>query len=395
MSRIVVLINGGIVGDSRVIKTIRTLSHSTIHLVDVFYISPDDKDIELFEENVRLFPCNYKESFYQKIIKHTFFYNEYLFFVKEVLKTKINYDFIYANDLPCLKPSVLLKRKIDAQVIYDSHEIYTETINQFFPHGHFLKKIIFKFLIWFMKNVGQREERSLLKKTDYFITVGEYLKNYFELKYKYTNIYVIRNVPHYNHTKTKFDLHALLGIDPLKKIALYQGMLNPGRALFQMVEAFKFVNNNIVLCILGRGTYLNDLKKLVKNLNISERVFFMEPVDSQILINYTSSASCGICLLEPLNLSCYYAAPNKLYEYIQAGIPIIASKTPECINLLSEFHVGILTENSPHEIANAINIIISENSEIYFRECEKAALKYNWEKQEHMITDIIDQKGIQ
>lgn len=390
MYHIAVLLNGGIVGDSRVIKTINTLSNNDSRLIDVFYITPTSNDKEIFNKNVRLFPYNLVETLYNKIIKHTLFYNEYLFFVKEVLNTGINYNFIYANDLPCLRPAVILKKKLGAKVVYDSHEIYNETINQFFPHGNLFKKPIFKFLIWFMKIAGQKKERALLKKTDYFITVGEYLKQYFESKYKFPNIFVLRNVPPYNKLKEKRNLHEQLGLVPSKKIAIYQGMLNPGRALFQMVESFQYVNNDIVLCILGRGTYLKDLKKLVVNLNLTDRVFFMDPVDSRILISYTSSATCGICLLEPLNLSCYYAAPNKLYEYIQAGIPIVASNTPECALLLSEFQIGKLVSNDPKEIGNAINTIASEGANNYKNECEKASFKYNWENQEHLITEIIE-----
>lgn len=392
MRRIAVLLNGSIFGDSRVIKTIRTITSVRENFLDLFYILPNEKDKELFNDQVRLYPFNYVEKFRHKLIKHTFFYNEYIFFVKEVLNTGVKYDYVYANDLPCLKPAVQIKKKIGSKVIYDSHEIYVETINQFFLHGNFIKRIIFRLLIFFMKYVGHKAERSLLKKTDHFITVGEFLKSYFEKKYQFSPIIVIRNLPYFIEGNKKNSLHNLIGVDSSMKIAIYQGMLNPGRALFQMIESFRYVQKDIILCVLGRGALLTDLKKQVVIFNLSERVFFLDPVDSRDLICYTKSAICGLCLLEPFNLSCYYAAPNKLFEYIKAGIPIVASKTPECTLLLSEFQIGKLVDNDPKEIGNAINSIANEDAEFYQKECSKASVKYNWDNQEHLILGIFEER---
>ena len=390
MIKIAVLLNGGIAGDSRVIKTIKTFSNTGSNLVDLYYINPTNKDSQLFNKKVRLFPYNYIETFKQKFIKHTFFYNEYMFFVREVLNNRERYDYIYANDLPCLRPAIKLKKKIGSKVIYDSHEIYIETINQFFPKTKGVKKIVFYFLIWFMRFVGLMMEKKLLKKVDSFVTVGESLKNYFNKKYNVKNINVVLNVPFKSNNILPVNLHEKLGLDPTDFLVIYQGMLNLGRGLYFMIETLKYTNPNVKLIVLGYGTLKKSLAEFTKINNLNDRVLFHDKVDADILLNYTAGANCGICLLEPLNLSCENAAPNKLFEYINAGIPVIASNTPECKRLLSVYSVGVLVNNNPIEIADAINNLSKNDLTIYKENCALAAKKYNWENQELVLLNLID-----
>ena len=110
MKHICVLLNGEIKNDSRVIKTIKTIS--AYSKVDLYYLNGNSEDAGLFNENVTLFSFEREnDNLIKKIIRHTFFYNEYMFFVKEVTAKEIKYDYIFANDLPCLKPASLIKRK--------------------------------------------------------------------------------------------------------------------------------------------------------------------------------------------------------------------------------------------------------------------------------------------
>jgi hypothetical protein len=162
MTRIAVLLNGSIANDSGVIKTVKTLSSINGVFIDLFYIDPMSNDELIFNENVTLYPKKLEVDYKILFWRHTFFVTEFLFFVEVVLKTNKKYDFIYANDLPCLKPALRIKEKIGAKVIYDAHEIYNETINQFFPKkAIFLKRIIFFCLISFMKFFGSRQERKM------------------------------------------------------------------------------------------------------------------------------------------------------------------------------------------------------------------------------------------
>jgi len=258
VKEVAILLNGSIKNDSRVIKTIKTISEK--HFVDLFYVNAGKGDNLIFGENVKLIPCANKVSLKRKIIKHTCFYNEYLFFVDKVLEQKRNYDFVWSNDLPCLKPGVILKKKLDAKLVYDSHEIYNETINQFFPQKSTgLKKVLFSFMIKNMRFWGKIAERKYVKKVDTFITVGNELKKYFEKEYGLDNIKVIMNCPSLETKFTALNLKNKLGIKQTDKLFIYQGVLNAGRGLNLLIKSFSRVNEGIYLFILGAGT----LKKVL------------------------------------------------------------------------------------------------------------------------------------
>jgi hypothetical protein len=89
MSTIAILLNGDIINDSRVIRIIRSLSKNQNNRIDLFYIDGTDHDNQLFGSNVRLFSIDRKVTFKTQVIRHSFFYNEFLFFVKDVLSTNI------------------------------------------------------------------------------------------------------------------------------------------------------------------------------------------------------------------------------------------------------------------------------------------------------------------
>ncbi len=385
---ICVLLNGAIANDSRVIKTVRTLS--SIANVDLFYINGEEYDYRKFNKNVRLFPCEKPESLKLKIIRHSCFYNEYLFYIKEVVKLGITYDFIWANDLPCLKPAVILKRKMGAKLVYDSHEIYLETLNQFFPFNAVgVKKYIFWSIRKLMYYLGLHAEKHYVNEIDEFITVNNSIKDFFENKYNVKNVRVLYNYPCISRRNDTIDLHKELGLINNEKILIYQGGLQNGRGLKLLVDTFKFVNSNIVLLILGSGNLKRELEKLTLINNLEKRIFFKDYVDMNVLLSYTRGADFGINLLEPINLNTKLALPNKIFEYIHANIPVIASNMVEIKKIFNKYKLGILVELDSQKIARAINTLATIDSSVFKDNCKKAVLEYNWENQEDALIDMI------
>jgi len=387
------LLNGEIRNDDRVIKTISSLSKR--HKVDLYYVPSKAESSRLnFSENVELYPIPQRNGLGKWLIRHSFFYNEFLFFVKHVLSRNIKYDFIYANDLPCLKPASILARKLNAGVVYDAHEIYVETINQFFPsQAPFFKKIIFNALISFMQAIGKRAEQKMLKHVDYFITVGEGLKKHFEETYGFKDIRVVMNCPVRQEINDKVDYYAILNIPKESFIVLYQGVLNAGRGLPVLIEAMKLTDKRVVLAIIGYGPLEETLKRDVQFKNLGEKVFFLGKIPSYQLPVYTSGAHCGINLLEPINKSKALAAPNKLFQYIHASIPVIASNSYENVKVFEKYKLGFLVENTPEEIADAINTMASINRTEFVENCKKAALEYNWENQEKVLLSLFESQN--
>ena len=91
------------------------------------------------------------------------------------------------------------------------------------------------------------------------------------------------------------------------------------------------------------------------------------------------------------NLNYRYCLPNKLFDYIKAGIPCVVSNLPEMAAVVKESHVGlIIPESTPAAIAAAINMLLND-SELY-ASCkaatERAAEQYCWEREEEILRNI-------
>lgn len=394
MKNVAVLLNGGIINDARVIKTINSISKIINGHIDLYYFFPTNKDNTIFNNaNIHLFPLKYKNNILSKIIRHTLFFNEFLYLAKHIKLSGKNYHYIYANDLPCLKPALALKKFFNCKLIYDSHEIYCETINQFFPaKTNMFKSFFFKTLIGFMKWIGKRKEKKWIKYVDTFITVGQGLKNYFETQYNYSEIKILMNFPSKHSTSvTPINLKVQLNLKESSFLLIYQGNLNNGRGLHYILESMNWVNENVYLIVLGDGVLRDELKSVALNNKLENRIFFINAVPQKELLSYTKGADCGISLLESINLSKKLAAPNKIFEYINAGIPVIANKSFETDIVFNKYQIGMLSDLNSKEIANIINKMSAADLSIYKTNCSLAAQEYNWEQQEPILFDILNE----
>lgn len=388
MKKICVLLNGSIASDSRVIREINTLSQ--VADVDLFYIDGKDYDSKIFGNNVRLFSCRKPSGFLSKLVRHTCFYNEYMFFVDEVLKHNIKYDYVWANDLPDLKPALKIKKKIGAKVIYDSHEIFIGTLNQFFPtKGKWYKAIMHKTALFAMSKLGAKAERRMVKHIDEFVTTSISFKKYFQEKYNLDGIKIVMNCPRIQTETDSFDFRKEFDLPDDSFILIFQGRLNAGRALIEMIESMSFVNEKVHLFVLGDGTLKKDMQKQTAELSLEQKIHFIDEVPSSQLLKYTRGADAGINLQASINISKHLASANKLFEYTHSGIPTIGSDVPENRLIIEKYNLGLLVQNNPEEIARAMNEMSKKDLSAYKENCRKAAQEYCWENQEKVIFEII------
>jgi glycosyltransferase involved in cell wall biosynthesis len=295
--------------------------------------------------------------------------------------------------LPTLNAGFRISKKIQSKLVYDSHEIYVETINQFFPkNSHFVKHFVIEFIIKVMKFHGTRVERKLISQIDKFITVNESLLNYFKQKYSLVEGIVIMNVPRKSDSIVKNNpVHytELYKWDKADKILLYQGFMNEGRGLDLLIDTVSILPSQFKLVLIGNGPLKNSLLNKVNLLNLSDRIKFIDTKPIKELPSYTAGATIGINLLESYNLSKQLASPNKLFEYIHAGIPIIASDTVENNIVLNNFKVGKLTSNSIEKIKQVILSLTDDELRSFKSNMLEASNYYNWENQESKILSVL------
>ncbi len=393
MKRVAMLLNGPIQHDHRVIKIIETLSQH--HLVHLFYINGIElQDRQLFNDHVTLTSITYAVTRRVKFIRHTWFCYEFSFFEKWVKKSGLHFDIIWANDLPTLKPAYNISRTLNCSLIYDSHEIYTETINQFFPrHSTGIKKYIFQSMISFMRKHGARVERKIFPSIDVFLTVNESLLAYFKERNNVRKGLVIMNLPKVVESKDEKRINFKEKYDwaPSTYVLIYQGQLNEGRGLSILLEAVKLLPIEYKLVIVGNGSLGQELTNWTIRHHMTDRIKFVDTVPLSQLAAYTAGADLGINLLETFNLSKEYASPNKLFEYIHASIPVVASDTIENQRVFKAFPIGKLTKNHPKEIASAIIVVAKQEKYSFEDSLAQAKSHYHWRTQVELLNSILDE----
>jgi glycosyltransferase involved in cell wall biosynthesis len=386
---IVVLLDGPIKNDGRVRRIIQTLSG--FHKIALYYVDGDKSDYSLFNDNVSLFSVQKKDTW---INRNVFFSKKFSLIEAFVYQQEKHIDILYCNDYPLLASAVRIKNRFSgAKLFYDSHEIYIETINQFFPTKGW-KSIYGLPLIAVNKLFHSFIETKLVREIDLLITVGDCLKEHFEQEYDIKNILVIKNCP-------------LSGIDPVRQdlirkqlnlandslLVLYQGILNPGRGIENLIHAASMFEPNVHLIIIGDGVGLESYRKLASN-NI-DKIHFLGKLPFDKLLDYTASADLGLLFIQPINKSKRLSLPNKAFEYMAAGIPFITNSLPEASRIVKEKDCGIvLDKDSPKDIAAAINSLIDNRKQITFlgENGRKAYLEhYNWENEVKKLVALIEQ----
>lgn len=379
-----VLLDGGIAYDARVQKTIQSLAKNA----DVYLFCLADHSTLNLGERVHLITIDRKENVKSKVIKTTFFWREFLYYVKVVKKMGVKFDIIYANDFPTLLPASRLAKYYKARLIYDSHEIYLGTLNQFYSDNiYFLKRWVLIIIMKFIRAFGFFVEKKLVKQADYFITTSVSFLNYFKNIYPIRNSLVVMNCPPTKDLAKPINLKKQLNIPENSPLFVFQGVLNKGRAINELLEAMRLVNVKIHLLIIGKGMLKNNILDFIEENKI-KNIHFLDFVPADKLPSYTNAADVGINLQAPINISKKLASANKLFEYMHAEIPILASNVPENSRILHETKTGLLTENNPKEIARKIEILAFQDNSSYISNCKIAKQKYNWENQEKELMQI-------
>jgi len=296
------------------------------------------------------------------------FYAEYnirLFF-KLLFSKK---DILWANDLDTLLPNFLISKICSVKLIYDSHEYFTEV-----PELINRRRV---------RSIWLFIENNIFQKLKNVITVNEKIAEIYTEKYK-VPVTVIKNVPSLdNSIKTPFEF-----VKDDERIILYQGSLNKGRGLELMIDAMPLLKN-VLLIIIGDGYQLEKLKNQVTHAALQDKVIFLGKKLPEELAGLTKNADVGISLEEDLGLNYRYALPNKIFDYIQAGVPVVASDLPLLDQLFQEFKVGeVLRKRDPESLAGLIEKVIS-NKDSYQEALKEARSFYNWNNEKKVLINFI------
>jgi len=306
--------------------------------------------------------------------KGPLFYAEYnirLFF----LLLSRSADLLVSNDLDTLLPNYLIHKLKHIPIVFDSHEYFTAT-----PELVNRPKV---------QRIWKWIERTIVPNLKNCITVNASIADLFENEY-HVPFKIVRNIPR-NRNYTEIPTRQSLGLPEDKKIVLMQGSgINVERGAEEAVEAMQYLDN-VLLLIVGGGDVLPILKKMVQEMALEKKVRFIPRQTPENLAGYTTSADIGLTIDKDTNINYRYSLPNKLFDYIYAGVPVLASPLVEIQKIIQHYEIGEFIENhDPRHIAVAITQMLQNESQMAFykRNTITAAAVLNWENEKKVLIEI-------
>ena len=363
-NKIIVSVISDLVTDQRVQKECNTL-HKTGYNILLIGRRSDTKFLlnQLPYKTIRLY------NFFTRGPFMYLMFNAQLFFYLLFLKA----DILWSNDLDTLLPNYIMARLKKIKLVYDSHEYFTESV---------YKKS--------SKKAWQRLESYLFPRLKNVITVNDCIKKVYEEKFG-VPVTVVRNVP-CQLTKKESNINIALPKD--KKILIIQGRgLNENRGLEEAVEMMQFLPDDFMLYFIGTGTILNKLKQMVADLKLESKVIFIDALPYAKMMEYTRQSFLGL-IFEKINVSDEhrFSLPNKFFDYLHAGIPVLSTQAPEIKKIIEKFDVGdFIGSFDPKEIAQKI-ISITKDERTYERwklNTVNASQQLNWQNEEKILIEFM------
>jgi len=284
-------------------------------------------------------------------------------------------DLLVSNDLDTLLPNFLIHRLKKVPIVYDSHEYFTQ-VPELVGRPRVQK-------IW------KRIESWIFPKLKDVFTVNDSIADLFENDYG-IRPRVVRNIPirknHVNPATRK-----QLGLSEEKKILILQGSgINVERGSEEMLEAMKYIDNAILL-IIGGGDVIDVLKEMAKSPELKGKVIFKPKQTYQNLMLYTACADIGLTLDKDTNLNYRFSLPNKLFDYIHAGIPVLATPLPEIKKIINRYDIGdFIPSHKPKEIAEKVNQILADQTLMlnWKKNASFAAENLTWQNEEKELKEV-------
>ena len=286
-------------------------------------------------------------------------------------------DVVHANDANALVPALLICAGTRARIVYDSHEL------------------------WRRRNIRQDRwlapaaeaviERFGIRRAGGVITVSGSIADWLQRTYRLPERpTLVRNIP---TARTIPDpalgrLRELTGLGPADKIVSYTGGITTGRGLEETVDAVALLPSDVHLVLLGYGdaTYTAGLLRRAREAGVAERVHLAGSVPSAQVPQTLADADAAVVYVRPICLSYLYSLPNKLFESIHAGLPIVAADLPDTAAIVRQYGVGeVFDAGTPEELAAAIQQVLADPSG-YRAAARKAAAELTWE---HEAADLI------
>lgn len=284
-------------------------------------------------------------------------------------------NLLLSNDLDTALPNFFISKMKGIKMIYDSHEYFTETpelVNR--PR---------------VQRVWKRIEGFVVPRLKEMITVCDSIAELFEQQYG-VKCHVVRNIPPRAALPPKGDKMSL-NLPEDKHLLVLQGSgINIQRGAEELVEAMLYLDD-CFLMVIGGGDVLPALKSMVSEWHLEARVRFLPRMPYQQMMAYTQLAELGFVLDKDTNLNYRFCLPNKLFDFIQAGVPVVASHLVEIEKIITKYNIGLfIPDHDPKSIAATIKEGLGDSLRraVWRQGLAQAAEDLCWENEQQTLIEI-------
>ena len=283
---------------------------------------------------------------------------------------------INCHSLPVLPLAVALKLRTGARLVYDTHELETE--------ANGLGRL--------RRAASKVAERSLMHFVDETIVVSDSIADWYHREYGGKRPVVVLNCPPFKQSRRSDRLRKALSVPEDAMLFLYQGLFAAGRGIELLLEAFAGLDDpSKVLIFMGMGPLEPRIAEFARN---QPNVRLHPAVPPDKLSEFTASADVGMCLIEGTALSYRYSMPNKLFEYLAAGVPAVVSDLPEIARVVKDHGAGWILQSWSIE---SLGLLVSgiDNADVAYRRggAARAAEVYSWERQLPGLRSVYQRLG--
>ena len=295
---------------------------------------------------------------------------------------KLRPDFIHAHDYNALFLGKYGKKKYGSKVIYDNHEYFQDL------------RYLHRYPLPVRKLIAAYERRMLRKYVDRFIVVSPGIRDAYRSMYR-GEIHIVRNIPDISEDATQeahnnYDLRTFLNEQNQlqRKLFLYLGTnTQRGRGLDFLINLLGEIGSEYGLVVLGikSDSEKETLLKKLKEQHLLERSFIGYSQPITVLKKLSRFFFMGVSLIEPIYFSYLHSLPNKLFEYLHMGLPVLSSDIPDQGELIRKYHCGVVV---PFDLQVAKRKIMQFNPDP--DAVENAIADLSWDKESKILLDIYE-----
>ena len=291
----------------------------------------------------------------------------------------------HAHDFPGLLGLRLGGVPGEIPIVYDSHELYLESGSATRMPGA-------------VRSVLRQIEKRLARRAAGVITVNGSIAAQLTQRYGVDPVVVV-NCPAFVEVGRTGRMRAALGLAN-EQVVLYHGAVTSARGIETMIDALRHLPPSVVFVVLGNGSLVPYVREQQSLPELSGRLFWHPAVPQAELLSWVADADVGCILTAPTELNQVLSSPNKLYECMTAGVPVVASDFPEIRSVVLGERVGLVCDpTDPRRVAESIRELLErpeERAAMRQRGLAAARSTYNWGAQAERLVDLygrIDHTG--